>query len=81
MTSVVADFDAVDEMNAEGPARMGKQADAGLAVKKYGVSCRWQLQKPVESIPRRTIEATDLVLESIVNMDMGDVPLEKRCRY
>ena len=81
MTSAVADFDAVDEMNAEGPARRGKQADAGLAVKKYRVSCRWQLQKPVESIPRRAIKATDLVLESIVNMDMGDVPLERRLRY
>ena len=43
VTSVVADFDAVDEINAEGPARKGKQADAGLAVKKYEVSCRWQL--------------------------------------
>ena len=81
MTSVAADFDAVDEMNAEGPARIGKQADADLAVKEYGVSCRWQLQKAVESIPRRAIEATDLVLESIVNMDMGDVRSERRCRY
>ena len=81
MTSVVADFDAVDEMNAEGPARMGKQADAGLAVKNDWVSCGWQLQKPAESIPRRAIEASDLVLESIVNMDMGDLPLERRCRY
>lgn len=31
VTSVVADFDAVDEMNADGPARKGKKADAGLA--------------------------------------------------
>ena len=81
VTSVVADFDAVEEMNAEGPARLGKQADAGLAVKRYRVSCNWQLQKPVESIPRRAIEATDLVLESIVKVDMGDVPLERRCGY
>lgn len=36
VTSVVADFDAVDEMNADGPARKGKKADAGLAVKKHG---------------------------------------------
>ena len=35
VTSVVADFDAVDEMNADGPARKGKRADAGLAVKKH----------------------------------------------
>ena len=45
MTSVVADFDAVDEMNAEGPARRGKQADAGLAVKRYGVSLRVAITK------------------------------------
>ena len=81
MTSVVADFDAVEEMNAEGPARMGKKADAGLAEKRYRVSCRWQSQKHAESIPRRTIEATDLVLESIVDMDRGDVPLKRRYRY
>ena len=37
VTSVVADFDAVDEINAEGPARKGKQADAGLAIDE--VSC------------------------------------------
>ena len=60
---------------------MGKQADAGLAVRNNWVSCRWQLQKPVESAPRKAIEATDFVLESIVNMDAGDVPLERRCRY
>lgn len=36
VTSVVADFDAVDEINADGPARKGKRADAGLAVKKHG---------------------------------------------
>ena len=40
--SVVADFDAVEEMNADGPARKGKQAEAGLAVKIDGVSCKWQ---------------------------------------
>ena len=34
VTSAVADFDAVDEINAEGPARKGKQADAGFAVQK-----------------------------------------------
>lgn len=49
MTSVVADFDAVEEMNAEGPARVGKQANAGLAEKKYSVSCRWQSQKQPEA--------------------------------
>ena len=38
VTSVVADFDAVDEINADGPARKGKQADADLAVKKQRVS-------------------------------------------
>ena len=37
MTSVVADFDAVDEMNADGPARKGRKVDAGLAVKKHGL--------------------------------------------
>lgn len=31
VTSVVADFDAVEEMNADGPARNGKRAEAGLA--------------------------------------------------
>lgn len=36
VTSVVVNFDAVDEMNADGPARKVKRADAGLAVKKYG---------------------------------------------
>ena len=38
MTSVVADFDAVDEINAEGPARKGKQADAGLAFETFDQS-------------------------------------------
>lgn len=36
VTSVAADFDAVDEMNADGPARKGRMAAAGLAVKKHG---------------------------------------------
>lgn len=41
MTSVVADFDAVDEINADGPARKGRKADAGLAVgkKNRSVAC------------------------------------------
>ena len=42
VTSVVAGFDAVEEMNADGPARRGKQTNAGLAVEKYGVSHGWQ---------------------------------------
>ena len=46
-----------------------------------GLVCGWQSQRLVEGIPRRAIEATDLVLESIVKMDMGDVPLERGCRY
>ena len=36
VTSVVADFDAVDERNAEGPARKGRIADAGLAIESVG---------------------------------------------
>ena len=36
VTSVLAEFDAVEEMNADGPARKGEKADAGLTVKKYG---------------------------------------------
>lgn len=43
VTSVVADFDAVDEMNAEGPARKGKQADTGLAINE--VSYRVAIMK------------------------------------
>ena len=35
MTSVVADFDAVDEIVADGAARRGRKTDAGLAVKKH----------------------------------------------
>ena len=35
VTSVVADFDAVEEMNADEPARKGRSADAGLAVDKH----------------------------------------------
>ena len=35
VTSVVADFDAVEEMNADGPARKGRRVDAGLAVEKH----------------------------------------------
>ena len=34
VTSVVADFDAVDDIDANGPARKGRKADAGLAIKK-----------------------------------------------
>ncbi len=33
VTSVVADFDAVEEMKADGLARKAKQVDAGLAVR------------------------------------------------
>ena len=33
VTSVVADFDAVDEINADGPARKGRRADDGFAIK------------------------------------------------
>lgn len=44
VTSAVADLDAVDEINADGPARKGKQIDAGFAVQKERVSCRWQLR-------------------------------------
>lgn len=35
VTSVVVDFDAVEDMNASGPARKGRKADAGLAIKKH----------------------------------------------
>ncbi len=35
VTSVVADFDAVDEINADGPARKGRRADDGFAIKKH----------------------------------------------
>lgn len=35
VTSVVADFDAVDDINANGPARKGRRAVAGLAIKKH----------------------------------------------
>ena len=35
VTSVVADFDAVEEMNADGPARNGRRVEAGLAVEKH----------------------------------------------
>ena len=43
VTSVVADFEAVDEMNADGLGRKAKLADAGLTIKKYAVSRRWQI--------------------------------------
>lgn len=36
VTSVLVDFDAVDEMNADGLARRERKADAGLTVKKQG---------------------------------------------
>ena len=35
VTSVVADFDAVEEMNADGPARNARRVEAGLAVEKH----------------------------------------------
>lgn len=35
VTSVVADFDVVDDIDANGPARKGRRADAGLAMKKH----------------------------------------------
>lgn len=34
VTSVVADLEDVEDMNAEGPARRGRSADAGLAGEK-----------------------------------------------
>lgn len=69
MTSVVADFDAVDEMNADGPTRKGSRADAGLAVKKNGsVACgnRGMLE---EITPRKAIEAANLVFESMIKVN------------
>lgn len=35
VTSVVADFDAVDDIDANEPARKGRKEDAGLAIKKH----------------------------------------------
>lgn len=37
VTSVVADFDAVDDIDANGPERKGRMADAGLAVNHRSV--------------------------------------------
>lgn len=71
VTSVVADFDDVDEMNAEGPARKGRRAVVGLAAGK-SVNCLWQKLGIVGGIPRRAKEAADLVVDSIVieNLDV-----------
>lgn len=38
VTSVVADFDAVDDRNADERARKGRKAEAGLAVENGSVT-------------------------------------------
>ena len=69
--SVLADFDAVDEMNADGDARKGKQVDTGLAIGNSWISRGWQSLKFAGNIPRRAIEVANLVLESMMNMGNG----------
>ena len=79
MTSVVADFDAVDEINAAGPARRGRRAYAGLAVMKHGSVAGGDCDG--SSIPRRAIEAAILVLESMIECTVARVLVKRGRSY
>ena len=63
----MADFEAVEEMNAEGPARKGSKAVTGLArgviIQSVLVARRWTGRDK----PRRANEATVLIDESIMD--------------
>ena len=78
VTSVEADFDAVDEIKADGAARKGKHADAGLAVENHRVSRRWQSKQLAESVPRRIKALANLVLENMMFMSNGRCPAGER---
>ena len=66
VTCVVADFDDVEEMNADGPARKGRSAVVCLAVTIIWSVCGGKPRLGYGNVPRRANEAADLVDESIV---------------
>ena len=61
----MADFADVDEMNADGPARKGRRAAVGLAVRITKSVASGNTRGSGKHVPRSAKEAADLVVESM----------------